>query len=87
MSGWNCIVEGLTILKTDYQGRYAPTTFLNKDRAVQLLIDEDILKSEDLGCHPCVCTSSLKIRTDDIIRVFLPATGHDHRVVHLVGED
>ena len=54
---------------------------------VQLLIDEDVLKDEYIGCHPCVCTSSLKIRTADIIEKFLPATGHDYKTVHLVGED
>ena len=45
-------------------------------KAVQLLIDEDVLKDEYLGCHPCVCTSSLKLRTADVIERFLPATGH-----------
>ena len=54
---------------------------------VQLLIDEDVLKGEYLGCHPCVCTSSLKLRTEDVIRKFLPATGHEYRTVHLVGEE
>ena len=54
---------------------------------VQLLIDEDVLKDEYIGCHPCVCTSSLKIRTADIVGKFLPATGHDYKTVHLVGED
>ena len=54
---------------------------------VQLLIDEDVLKDEYLGCHPCVCTSSLKLRTEDVIKTFLPATGHDYRVVRLVGEE
>jgi Ala-tRNA(Pro) deacylase len=32
------------------------------DHAVQLLIDEDVLKDEYLGCHPCVNTSSLKLK-------------------------
>ncbi|MBR3396650.1 MAG: prolyl-tRNA synthetase associated domain-containing protein [Lachnospiraceae bacterium] len=54
---------------------------------VQLLIDEDVLKDEYLGCHPCVCTSSLKLRTEDVIKTFLPATGHDYRAVRLVGEE
>ena len=57
------------------------------EHQVQLLIDEDVLKGEYIGCHPCVCTSSLKIRTDDIIRIFLPATGHPFQTVHLIGED
>jgi len=59
----------------------------DKDHAVQLLIDEDVLKGEDIGCHPCVCTSSLKMKTRDVIENFLPATGHNYITVHLVGED
>ena len=59
----------------------------DKDHAVQLLIDEDVLKGEELGCHPCVCTSSLKMKTADVIERFLPATGHTYQTVHLVGED
>ena len=57
------------------------------NREVQLLIDEDVLKDEYVGCHPCVCTSSLKIRTSDITDKFLPAVGHDYLTVHLIGED
>ena len=52
-----------------------------------LLIDEDVLKDEYIGCHPCVCTSSLKIRTQDILEKFLPSTGHTLRTVKLLGED
>ncbi len=59
----------------------------DKEHAVQLLIDEDVLKGEYLGCHPCVCTSSLKMKTKDVIERFLPATGHEYRTVHLVGEE
>ena len=57
------------------------------DHAVRLLIDEDVLKDEFIGCHPCVCTSSLKMRTEDLIGIFLPATGHTYETVHLEGED
>ena len=59
----------------------------DKEKQVQLLIDEDVLEGEYIGCHPCVNTSSLKMKTADIIEKFLPATGHAYRVVHLVGED
>ena len=59
----------------------------DKGHAVKLLIDEDVLEGEFIGCHPCVCTSSLKIKTEDIIKKFLPATGHEYQTVHLVGED
>ena len=56
-------------------------------RAVQLLVDEDVLRGEFIGCHPCVCTASLKLRTEDILQKFLPATGHTLRTVRLTGED
>ena len=59
----------------------------DKDKNVQLLIDEDVLEDEYLGCHPCVCTSSLKLKTKDVIDKYLPATGHEYMTVHLVGED
>lgn len=59
----------------------------DKEKQVQLLIDEDVLEGEYIGCHPCVNTSSLKMKTADIIEKFLPATGHAYHVVHLVGED
>jgi len=59
----------------------------DKNKDVELLIDEDVLKGEYLGCHPCVCTSSLKMKTAEVIDKFLPATGHDYTTVHLVGED
>ena len=54
---------------------------------VQLLIDEDVLEDEYLGCHPCVCTSSLKMKTKDVVEKFLPATEHQFITVHLTGED
>ena len=59
----------------------------DKEHAVQLLIDEDVLADEYLGCHPCVCTSSLKMKTRDVLEKYLPATGHSYQSVHLVGED
>ena len=59
----------------------------DKNHNVQLLIDEDILKAEYIGCHPCVNTSSMKLKTADIIEKFLPSTGHSFVKVHLVGEE
>ena len=56
------------------------------DNHVRLLIDEDVLKGEYVGCHPCVNTSSLKIKTKDIVETFLPAVHHDMTVVKLTGE-
>ena len=59
----------------------------DRDHAVRLLIDEDLLGEEYVGCHPCRCTSSMRLKTADLLRKFLPATGHEYQAVHLVGED
>ncbi|MBO7708901.1 MAG: prolyl-tRNA synthetase associated domain-containing protein [Lachnospiraceae bacterium] len=59
----------------------------DSEKHVQLLIDEDVLEDEYIGCHPCVCTSSLKLRTKDVLEKFLPAAEHAYMTVHLVGED
>ena len=48
---------------------------------VQLLIDEDVLKGEFFGCHPCINTSSLRIRIDDLMNKIIPAMGHEPRMV------
>ena len=58
----------------------------DSDNAVRLLIDEDLLGEEYIGCHPCVNTSSLKIKTADIIDRFLPAVKHTFTKVRLIGE-
>ena len=50
---------------------------------VQLLIDEDVLKGEYIGCHPCINTSSLRIRTADMMNTVIPALGHEPRLVTL----
>ncbi|MCD8223379.1 MAG: prolyl-tRNA synthetase associated domain-containing protein [Clostridiales bacterium] len=52
---------------------------------VQLVIDEDILKGEYIGCHPCINTSSLRLKTADLTGKFLPAVEHEPVVVHLTG--
>lgn len=57
------------------------------ENQVQLLVDEDILKGEYLGCHPCVNTSSLKLRTEDTFGPILEAMHHDYKVVVLKGEE
>ena len=56
------------------------------DNHVKLLVDEDILQGEYLGCHPCVSTSSMRLKTTDIFGPFLEAVHHDMTVVKLTGE-
>lgn len=50
---------------------------------VQLVIDRPVVESETMGCHPCVNTSSLKLKTKDVIEKFLPAVHHKAIIVDL----
>ena len=58
----------------------------DKEKAVRLLIDADLLKESEIGVHPCLNTASLAISTADILEKFLPHTGHRPTTVTLVGE-
>lgn len=53
----------------------------DKDKQVQLLVDEDVLKAEWVGCHPCINTSSLRIRATDLFGRVLEAAEHGYIVV------
>lgn len=55
----------------------------DSEKKVRLLIDEDVLTGEYIGCHPCVNTSSLRIRTEDMMKKIIPATGHQPTIVRL----
>ena len=53
----------------------------DKENQVQLVIDEDILKGEYFGCHPCINTSSLRLKTSDLMEKIIPAMHHEPRIV------
>ena len=55
----------------------------DRDNRVQLLIDENVLKGEYFGCHPCINTSSLRLKTADLMEKILPAIHHEARIVTL----
>lgn len=59
----------------------------DKDKKVQLVIDKDLFNSDYVGCHPCVNTASLKLSLKEVTDKFLPAIGHDYRVVELQTEE
>ena len=59
----------------------------DKENNVTLLVDEDILKEEYFGCHPCINTSSLRLRVADVFGPFLQAVHHNYTVVRLGMEE
>ena len=55
----------------------------DRENRVRLLIDEDVLADEFVGCHPCINTSSLRLRTVDLLERVIPAMGHAPTMVAL----
>ena len=53
------------------------------DNRVQLIMDQDVLKGEYIGCHPCINTSSLRFKTADLMEKILPAMHHEPIFVDL----
>lgn len=59
----------------------------DKENNVQLLVDEDVLKPEYVGCHPCINTSSIRLKTKDMFEIYLKAVNHSYITVKLIGEE
>ena len=59
----------------------------DKDHRVKLLIDEELLQGETIGVHPCINTSSLRLKTKDLLDVIIPAMGHPPTMVNLHYEE
>ncbi len=57
----------------------------DKNNNVKLLIDEDLLNDEFIGCHPCINTSTLKLNLKDILSIYLNYVNHDYSTVNLKG--
>jgi len=53
------------------------------EHRVQLVMDKDTMSCDYFSCHPCKSTGTLKLKTSDVLQVFLPATGHAPMVVDL----
>lgn len=55
----------------------------DRDARVRLLIDRDLLDDAYLCCHPCINTSTLKLRMADAVGVLIPALAHAPTYVDL----
>lgn len=57
------------------------------ENRVQLLIDRELMQDDYIGCHPCINTTTLRLKTADLINRIIPATGHDITWVTLATEE
>lgn len=82
----------LSFAKAEYMEQYLDITpgsvsimglMNDMEKKVQLLIDEDVMKCEYFGCHPCINTSSLKILMSDLQDKIILALEHEPIYVKL----
>lgn len=55
----------------------------DKEHRVRLVIDAPVLECEFVGVHPCINTSSLLLKTADLMQRIIPAMGHEPTIVNL----
>ncbi len=55
----------------------------DRENQVQLYLDREVAEGEYLGCHPCINTSSIRLKTKDVLEKVLPHIGHTYGVVDL----
>lgn len=67
-----------------HPGAVSPMGLMNdREGRVKLIIDRDLVPLAEFGCHPCVNTSTVKLRMGDFMQKFLPAVGHEPAIVEL----
>lgn len=59
----------------------------DKEHLVRLVIDKPVLEQEYFGCHPCINTSTLRLKTADVTEKLLPALGIRPTVTDLPEDD
>ncbi|MDY4976598.1 MAG: prolyl-tRNA synthetase associated domain-containing protein [Clostridia bacterium] len=55
----------------------------DKDGQVRLVMDKEVTEQPFFGCHPCRNTTSLKLRTKDVLETILPHLHHEATVLDL----
>lgn len=55
----------------------------DKDFRVKLVIDAPVLEGEFIGFHPCINTTTLRVKTTDLTGRIIPAMAHAPTIVNL----
>ena len=76
--------EDMVELLGVYPGSVTVLGLMNdKEHKVQLVMDKPIYEGENVSCHPCISTSTLVMRREDLLEKLLPALHHEPIVVDL----
>ena len=80
--------EQMTELLGISPGSVSPMGLMNdKGQKVLLVVDNELMNSKYIGCHPCVNTATLKIKMSDLLDKIVPATNHTYKIVTLRTEE
>ena len=55
----------------------------DSEQRVELLIDGDVLAGEYIGFHPCINTTSMRVKTTDLVEKIIPSFGRTPTMVVL----
>ncbi|MBE6819953.1 MAG: prolyl-tRNA synthetase associated domain-containing protein [Ruminococcaceae bacterium] len=53
------------------------------EKKISLAIDSDVLKEEYICCHPSDNSATLKIRTEDVMNVLIPALETEPKIIDI----
>lgn len=56
---------------------------MDKDNDVKVVIDKDVIDQKWYGCTDGTATGYMKVRTDQIINIFIPYTKHEPEVIEV----
>lgn len=72
-----------TLLNTVPGSLSITSLIFDKSKTVSLAIESSILKNEYICCHPSDNSATLKIRTADILDVFIPSLGITPQIIDI----
>ena len=59
------------------------SSLLDGENKVRIVFDKEVLSEEWYGCSDGTTTGYMKLRTEDVLRRFLPETGHFADVIEV----
>lgn len=74
-------MEGL--LNTSPGSLSITSLIFDGEKKISLAIDGDVLKEEYICCHPSDNSATLKIRTEDVLSVLIPALDIEPKIIEI----
>lgn len=69
------------MLGTEIGAATVYSALIDPEWKIQVVFDKDVADSEWYGCSDGTTTGYMKVKTQDILKKFLPYTKHDYRIV------